>query len=53
MNVSLEGFEPQDIEVFAFQFVFSQVANPIDREVVRWFISNAFLFDSKIGVYLK
>ena len=53
MNVSLDGSESQDIELFAFQFVFSQVANPIDREVVRWFISNAFISDSKIGVYLK
>ncbi len=53
MNVNLDGFELHDIELFAFQFVFSQLSNPIDREVVRWFISNAFISDSKVGVYLK
>ena len=53
LNPNVDNSEGVELESFLFHFIFSQLSNPVDEAIARWFLANAFVSDTKAGLYLR
>lgn len=53
INLNLEEIEALVLQDYFERFLFSQITNEVDKTILKWFISSAFLMDSKTSVYCK